>query len=241
MPAMPAAPSRRAFLATSTLAALHLPLVAQQTAQQPASPPSSPPRRPPLPALNLTYDRSTINLLGPKSGYTPQIGTVVSMLTWMEFAVLGPTRKLTEPDLDVLFDKNANTIGALLLHLAATEVLYQRLTFDSLSEDQLKADPTWKSKWASAMDLGEAGRRDIKGHPLVFYIDTLREVREDSLAGFRKRDDAWLMTVDKDWPWGPTNNFCKWFHVCEHISHHAGQIDLLMKRLPGAKGDSAAG
>jgi hypothetical protein len=24
-----------------------------------------------------------INLLGPKSGYSPQIGTLVSMLTWM--------------------------------------------------------------------------------------------------------------------------------------------------------------
>ena len=187
------------------------------------------------------YNKATINLLGPKSGYTPYIGTVVSMLTWMEPAVLGPTLRLTQPDLDVLFDKNANTIGALLLHLAATEVLYQRLTFDNVSYDQLMADPTWKAKWASAMDLGDDGRRDIKGHPLVFYTDTLREVREHSLAEFHKRDDAWLMTVDKDWPWGPTNTFCKWFHVCEHISHHAGQIDLLLKRLPGAKPDSAAG
>ena len=60
-------------------------------------------------------------------------------------------------------------------------------------------------------------------------------VREHSLAEFRKRDDAWLMAVDEKWGWGPTNNYCKWFHVCEHESHHAGQIDLLLKRLPGAK------
>ena len=31
---------------------------------------------------------------------------------------------------------------------------------------------------------------------------------------------------------------CKWFHVCEHESHHAGQIDMLKKRLPGAKPDA---
>lgn len=30
-----------------------------------------------------------------------------------------------------------------------------------------------------------------------------------------KRDDDWLMAVDKDWYWEPTNNYCKWFHVCE--------------------------
>lgn len=46
------------------------------------------------------------------------------MLSWMELAVLGPTRELTQRDLDFLFDKNVNTIGALMLHLAATEVLY---------------------------------------------------------------------------------------------------------------------
>ena len=58
------------------------------------------------------------------------------------------------------------------------------------------------------------------------------------LAEFRKRNDNWLMTIDEAWPWGPTNNFCKWFHVCEHESNHNGQIKLLAKRLPGAKPDN---
>jgi LysR family glycine cleavage system transcriptional activator len=59
-----------------------------------------------------------------------------------------------------------------------------------------------------------------------------------ALAEFGKRDDAWLMAVDRDWPWGPTNNYCKWFHVCEHEAHHTGQIAFLRKRLPGAKPDT---
>ena len=46
------------------------------------------------------------------------------------------------------------------------------------------------------------------------------------------------MTVDKEWGWGPTNNYCKWFHVCEHESNHNGQIKFLKKRIPGAKPDS---
>ena len=85
------------------------------------------------------------------------------------------------------------------------------------------------------MDLGDAGRKTIKGHDLKFYLDAMTEVRERSLAEFKKRDDAWLMAVDEKFVWGPTNNYCKWFHICEHESHHAGQIDMLLKRVPGAK------
>jgi uncharacterized damage-inducible protein DinB len=95
-----------------------------------------------------------------------------------------------------------------------------------------------KQKWDPAMNLGDAGRKTIKGNELGYYLDALRETREKSLAEFRKRDDAWLMAVDQTWPWGPTNNYCKRFHVCEHESHHAGQIDMLKKRLAGAKPDA---
>jgi uncharacterized damage-inducible protein DinB len=82
------------------------------------------------------------------------------------------------------------------------------------------------------MKLGDLGRSQIKGNDLQFYISSLEETREHTLSEFRKCDDEWLMTVDNSWVWGPTNNLCKWFHVCEHESHHLGQIDLLMKQLP---------
>ena len=60
-----------------------------------------------------------------------------------------------------------------------------------------------------------------------------KETREKTLAEFKKRDDKWLMTVTPKFFNGrPTNNYCKWFHVCEHESHHLGQIDFLIKRLP---------
>lgn len=177
-----------------------------------------------------------INVLGPKPGYTPQIGTLVSMLTWMRPAVTRPVKGISQANLDVLFDPKANSIGALLLHLAATERLYQLNTFEGVTDlDHLPK--SYDDTWGAAMDLGDAGRKTIKGHDLNFYLDKLQATREASLAEFKKRDDAWLMAVDETWGWGPTNNFCKWFHVCEHESHHAGQIDLLLKRLPGAKAD----
>jgi len=92
-----------------------------------------------------------------------------------------------------------------------------------------------KQKWDVPGGLGEPARKTIKGNNLDYYLNLLKETREKSLAEFRKRDDKWLMTVDKDWGWGPTNNYCKWFHVAEHESNHNGQIKLLKSRLPGAK------
>jgi Protein of unknown function (DUF664) len=138
-----------------------------------------------------------ISVLGPKPGYTPQVGTLVSMLTWMQPAVTRPVKGLTRVQLDYLFDAAANSIGALLLHLAATETYYQMNTFDGRKWDSWS--DAVKQKWDPAMNLGDAGRKTIKGHDLDFYLNTLQEVRERSLAEFKKRDNAWLMTVDKDW------------------------------------------
>jgi uncharacterized damage-inducible protein DinB len=184
-------------------------------------------------------DAPSLNVLGPRPGYSQQVGIFVSLFTWMREGngVLAATKGLTQADLDVLFDKNANTIGALMLHLAATETYYQMNTFEGMKWDSWS--DAVKQKWDPAMDLGDAGRKTIKGHDREYYVNILQEVREKSLAEFRKRDDAWLMAVDKDWPWGPSNNYCKWFHVTEHEAHHSGQIALLRKRLPGAKPDTA--
>ncbi|MGA9672840.1 MAG: DinB family protein [Terracidiphilus sp.] len=212
--------SRRSFLGNSTVA-LAAGVCGSLVAAQPAQ-----------------AETTEMNVLGPRPGYSPQVGTFVSMLTWMRDAngVLAATKGLTQTDLDVLFDKDANTIGALMLHLAATETYYAMNTFEG------KKWNSWsdavKQQWDAAMDLGDAGRKAIKGHDREYYVNVLHETREKSLAEFRKRDDAWLLAVDKDWPWGPTNNLCKWFHVCEHEAHHSGQIAMLRKRLPGAKPDA---
>jgi hypothetical protein len=209
-------PTRRTFLASATAltAASLLPAAAQTPAPAPAAP---------LP-----------NVFGPRPGYTPQIGTFISQLSWMQGAITRAVPGLTVEQLDWLLDKNANSIGALLLHLAATETYYQLNTFEGMKWDTWPADI--KKRWDPAMNLGDEGRSTIKGHPLPYYLDILAEVRAKSLAEFKKRDDAWFLSaIDQTFYWGPTNNFCKWFHVCEHESHHAGQIDLLIKRTPGYK------
>ncbi|MBS1597080.1 MAG: DUF664 domain-containing protein [Bacteroidetes bacterium] len=210
------ASNRRSFIATSMTTLTGLALFAQSGF-----------------AHETTAD-DDIHIIGPKSGYAPQIGTLVSMMTWMRVTVLRSVEKLNQEQLDFLFDPHSNTIGAMLMHLAATETFYQTNTFiDGFPQDYTEAD---KKIWDIPMNLGEPARKSIKGHDLKYYTDMLSQVREKTLAEFRKRDDAWLMKVDPKFFAGkPTNNYCKWFHVCEHESNHNGQIKWIAKRLPGVK------
>ena len=174
-----------------------------------------------------------INMIGPKEGFSPQVGTLVSMMNWMRNVILNPVKNMTMEQLDFLFDQNSNTIGAMLLHLAATEKYYQLNTFNDMKWGSW--DESIKKQWDTPMSLGDEGRKKIKGNKLEYYLDILKEGRERSIAEFKKRDDAWLLKADTTWPWGPTNNYCKWFHVVEHESNHNGQIKWIKSRLPGAK------
>jgi len=172
-------------------------------------------------------------IVGPKKGFTPEIGTLTSMMAFTRFQVLDSAKGLSTEQLDFLLDAKANRIGALLMHLAAVETFFQLNTFDGIKWG------TWpdstKQKWDVAGGLDEPARKAIKGNNLDYYLNLLKETREKTLAEFRKRDDKWLMAVDNDWGWGPTNNYCKWFHVAEHESNHNGQIKLIKGRVPGAK------
>jgi uncharacterized damage-inducible protein DinB len=173
-----------------------------------------------------------INVVGPKEGFAPQVGTLVSMMSWMRQAILGPVQKMTVEQLDYLHDSKSNSIGSMLLHLAATERYYQLHTFEGKKWGSW--DESVKKQWDIPMNLGEEARKTIKNQPLDYYLNILKEVRENTITELKKRDDKWLLTVDKEWYWGPTNNYCKWFHVCEHESNHNGQIKWIKSRLPGA-------
>ena len=169
-----------------------------------------------------------INHIGPMEGYSPQIGTLVSMLEWISDSVVRVTRKLSVEQLDHLHDKDSNSIGSLMMHVAATEVIYQDITFNSLED----FSPENKKKWGVAMELGPEAQTKIKGNNVKYYVDAMNEARAKSLAEFKKRDDAWLLSGETEkWNW---NNYCKWFHVVEHFANHRGQVTWYSKRLTGA-------
>ena len=182
---------------------------------------------------SMGQDQEGPNIIGPRKGYSPQIGTLVSMLDWMRAVVLSSVTDMKAKDLDYVHDAKSNTIGAMLLHLAAIERYYQLETLEGIK--WANRSESIKQQWDIPLDLGEQARKTIKGNSLDYYLTALQEVRAKSLQELKQRDDAWLMAVDQAWPWGPTNNYCKWFHVCEHESNHNGQIKWIKSRLPGAK------
>jgi hypothetical protein len=180
-----------------------------------------------MPELSLaTYDEKNINHIGAREGFTPYIGSLVSMLGWLSASVINYNKKLSVAQLDYIHDEDSNSIGSLIMHLAATEVIYQDMTFYDL-EDFSKAN---KEKWGVAMDLGKPAQEKIKGNPLSYYKDALEQVRKATNDEMKKRDDKWLLSGEtKDWNW---NNYCKWFHVAEHYANHRGQMTWYAKRMP---------
>ena len=169
-------------------------------------------------------------LLGPMEGYSPHIGSLLSTMNMMRTWVVYQVKDLTVEQLDFQVDDQSNSIGAMLLHLAATERYYQLNSFENMSwgswSDEIKKE------WDIPMGLGAKGREVIKGNPLDYYLEKLETVRTHTKEEFAKRDDDWLFESEPFFQNQPTNNYAKWFHVCEHESNHNGQIKFIKKRLP---------
>ena len=75
--------------------------------------------------------------------------------------------------------------------------------------------------------------------------DTLVTGRIDGTAVTLRRsigshEQSSALTLSADGSGDKINIYWKWFHVCEHESHHTGQIAFLTKRLPGAKAAPAS-
>jgi len=132
------------------------------------------------PLINLAAESpknsDSIYIIGPQEGYSPQIGTLLSTMTMMRSWVIGTVKNLTMEQLDFQIDDKSNSIGAMLLHLAATEKYYQLNTFEELEWG------TWndeiKNEWDIPLELGEKGREQIKGNDIDYYLSKLEEIRE---------------------------------------------------------------
>lgn len=101
---------------------------------------------------------------------------------------------------------------------------YYLITFE-----EREPTPAENAAWSAALKLGDAGRREIRGHELPFYLDELQRVREATLAALLARDDAWLEAPLRVAP--ALNAHWAWFHVAEDEINHRGQIRWLRARL----------
>jgi len=157
-----------------------------------------------------------------EKGYTPQIGIMVDMLEEIKDRIAEDIRSLNQVETDYLFDDKANSIGAIIMHLAATEAYYQVETL----EERTFTDEE-REFWRIA-DLGAVSRDQLKGKPMKYYLDLWDQVREKTLEGIKAKDDKWFAaSIDES-----MNNHWAWFHILEHQANHMGQIALVIKRLP---------
>ena len=164
-------------------------------------------------------------LIGDIPGFTPQIGRLVSMMNYVRHATLSAVEGLEVDDLDYLHDPQSNSIGVLLSHIAAAEAGYQAATFYArdLNEEE-------RHEWDAALDLGQTGTREIRGHQLEYYLSRLEQVRVKTLAELGRRQDQWLEEHTSFGSGQRVNNYFKWFHVFGHELNHRGQIRWLRRQ-----------
>lgn len=161
----------------------------------------------------------------PLPGFSPLIGRLVSMLTYVRSETLAAVADLSMEQLDHLHDSSSNSIGALLAHMAAAERIYQIVTFE-----ERDPSPDEETQIGDALTLGAGGRQTLRGRALDDYLAEMAEVRRVTLAELAARDDVWLERSLEHMP--EMNAHWAWFHVMEDEIGHRGQIRWLRSRIP---------
>jgi len=157
----------------------------------------------------------------PPKGYSQNIGNMISMLDNLKQRVERNVKGLDQVGTDFLLDEKANSPGAIIYHLAATEAYYHAYTFE---ERGFNAEE--RKKWETALNLGDKARAEFKGKPITFYLDIYDEVRKKTKALLKTKDDKWFAKDN-----GNMTNHWAWFHVMEHQANHMGQLALITKRV----------
>ena len=173
----------------------------------------------------MRVDQQNLFLIGDVAGFTPQVGRLVSMMNYTRSTTLEAVDGVGIHELDYLHDSQSNSIGALLAHIAATEVGYQAATLDAreLSAEEVE-------QWGAAINLGDRARSEIRGFALDHYLGLLEQVRAKTLTALAGRDDRWLDEQALMRSGQSVNNYFKWFHVISHEINHRGQIRWLRSR-----------
>lgn len=168
----------------------------------------------------VTYGQNEIK---PMEGFSPQIGVVLSMMDDLKARVTSSVENLDQNQTDFLLDEKANRIGAMIYHLAATEKYYQLFTIENRSFNKTESE-----QWYTALSLGDAGREELIGKPISYYLSIWDEVRQETKRLLKTKDDNWFNSKVQN---VAMNNHWAWYHVMEHQANHIGQIRLITKRI----------
>jgi hypothetical protein len=167
-------------------------------------------------------------MIAPVPHYSPHIGVLVATMQRCREATVRLVQDLTIAQLDYLFDDLDNTIGSLLLHLAALEAAYQELTFRGRN---ILDVPERIARWEVPMYLDAPARQQIHGKPASYYLDALAAMRAETLAQFQQYDDTWLWQ-ETEWDDAIVNNYWQWYHVYEDEINHRGEMNWRLSRMP---------
>ena len=156
-------------------------------------------------------------------GYSLQIGMMVYMLEDLKSRITEQVKDLDPSQTDFLYDADANSIGALVMHLVSTELYYQMATLESVSwtEDE-------QMLLSLAGELNGETKKILQGKPIQYYLDLWDKVREQTLTGLKTKDDTWFASNLEE----GINYHYVWYHVMEHSANHMGQIATIKNRLP---------
>lgn len=165
---------------------------------------------------------SAQGIIEPVEGYSPQIGIMVDMLEEIKDLITEDVKDLNQEQTDFLLDDKANSIGAMIMHVAATEAYFQVETLEGRTWTEEEAQ-----FWSIAGALTDETRAKLKGKPIQYYLDLWSEVRTKTLEGLKTKDDAWFASSPDE----GINFHWAWFHILKHTAAHRGQISLVKSRL----------
>jgi len=168
-------------------------------------------------------DSDTSHYILATPGYDLQLGHLVSIMNYTRSVTVQIVRDLMPEQLDNIHDNRSNSIGALLMHMAAIEVVQQTWSFENRSLNDTELE-----KWGDALTLGCRARNSICNYVAEDYICTLADVRNRTLSEFGRRSDAFLY---EEVPSKSMNQYCRWFHVVEDEISHRGQIKWIQRRF----------
>lgn len=161
----------------------------------------------------------------PAEGYSPHIGILISDFEYTRRNTLFLAKNLSVEQFDYNFDSLSNSIGTLLLHIAALE-------FDFLVKQIIKRKPTRleAEKYMNAMGSNMKGRA-IKGNSIEFYFEELTRNRNLIFKKLKNYDDDWLFSEISIPGNPPANNYFFFRHIIDDELCHQGQIKLIRRRL----------
>ena len=178
-----------------------------------------------------TAAQPRITTCDPPLGFSPGIGRYVAQLAETRDALLSPVENLTPEQLSWHPNPETESIGTLLLHVAAIEWSWVFQEIDRRPDEDYDG-------WEEALPL-RVGLPQVRDRPLSYFTDRLDRVRDEVLARLRELTDEDLsrLVADSSTPESePATELYSidWvlFHLVHHEAHHAGQVELLVRLLP---------